>query len=89
VDDLEFVCNDANSEWKYKKDNDCYYRIYPNKTYTYIYGQYLPDPEELLTKKIEAVKKSGVRPDIEKLKSTPAIYSLFEHRKNMLQSFNN
>lgn len=82
-----YICNDKNkSKWYYDDSTTLYHRIYSDgKKYenTRIFGKYLPDPEEILNKKIQEASLKKGRVDIEKLKPTKAVYALFEHWKNL------
>lgn len=83
-DAMQYVCEDGNNtQWKYNPDNDHYYRLYPDKKFTKIRRQSIPDPEVLRKNKIKALKglTKGISINEEALRPTPAIYALWHHSK--------
>lgn len=79
---MEKVCDDAGSSWYYCPDDDKYYRVNAQgQKYRKISGQFLPNPEEVWRQKIGAAILRGDRPDVNKLKPTPAVYALWDHHK--------
>lgn len=71
------------SVWKYNRNNNTYYRIYPDDNYTMIRGEYLPDPYALLNNRIEIYKLKGERVNTEALKPSDAVYALWEHQEEI------
>lgn len=85
--DLVEICKDnGDSVWKYSPGDNVYYRIYEKtKEVGLISGKYIPDPEILLAKKLRIHAVRGERVNIEALKSTPAVYALWEHQKKQVE----
>jgi hypothetical protein len=80
VENMEYVCEDASdTQWMYDKASDKYYRIYPDKKYTCIRRESIPDPNKLWHNKIKVLK--GLNVSIESLRPTNAIFSLWHHSK--------
>lgn len=83
-DDLVKVCLDAGeSIWQYSPSKQSYFRIYPDHGFTFIEGKYLPDPEVLLMQKAKSMSSLGKVVNLDKLKSSQAVYKLYEHWKQV------
>lgn len=85
IKELPIVCQDeGNSYWHYHAEKDCYYRLYKGGDYSLIYGKYLPDPEKLWNNRIDRIRSTQGRTDIDAVKPSPATYALWEHRKKTI-----
>jgi len=81
-DKMEKVCDDADSSWHYHDGK--YYRVYGrNNSFTYIFGKYLPNPEEIESSRIREAERLGNKVDIAKARCTPATYKLWGHWKTV------
>lgn len=80
---MDLVCVDAgDTEWRYNGVEKRYYRLKNGEPVTKIDGKYLPDPDILWTQKIAVYAKKGHQVNVDALKPTPAIFSLWKHWKN-------
>lgn len=81
---MEFVCPDAGgTEWRFNSATKCYERHKNGQKIIKIYGEFLPDPEILLKKRIDIHAKKGERVNLDALKPSPAVYSLWDHWKTV------
>lgn len=86
-DNLVEICKDnGDSVWKYSQENNRYYRIYEKtKELKVISGKNIPDPEILLAKKLKIYAVRGEKVNVNALKSSPAVYALWEHQKKQVE----
>lgn len=75
---MEFICNDQDSKWYY--DGRYYVRLYTDNSFKRISPQNIPDPEALLESRLKNAIRQGNTPDIDLMRPTKAVYSLYKHR---------
>jgi hypothetical protein len=80
---MEYVCDDAgNTKWYY--ENGSYIRMGKDgSNRRTIKSEFLPNPDDLLAAKIDAAVANGQKPDVEGLRPSKAIYSLWDHKVSL------
>lgn len=83
---MEFICKDSgSSEWHYDDANKKYIRTYKDGRKISIYGRFIPNPEKLWKEKIENAQKEGRKIDVNGMKPSDAVFSLWKHYLTTLE----
>jgi len=78
---LQFICNDSdNSKWYYDKSINKYVRSYGHTIHRRISPKNLPNPDDLLEARIQNAIRQGNIPNIEAMRPTKAVCSLWKHK---------